>query len=77
MGQNKWGEDVIVHTGLMAIDITQLDDYAVENHLPLDDDPFADLVIEAPNVPRKAGRPRTKRREAGDGKGPLSKLRKP
>jgi hypothetical protein len=76
IGMNEWGEDVTMHTGLQAIDITQLDDYAVVDNPSLDEDPFADLVVDAPDVPQQSGRQRTKRREAGDGKGPLLKPRK-
>jgi hypothetical protein len=57
------------------VDITRLDDYAAESP-SLDEDPFADLVVEAPDVHIKQGRRRTRRREAGDGKGPVSKPRK-
>jgi hypothetical protein len=79
MGMNGWGEDVTMHAGLRAIDITCLDDYAViETGFPsLDEDPFADLVVDPLDVPRRSGRQRTKRREAGGGKGPLSKPWKP
>jgi hypothetical protein len=79
VGTNEWGEDVTIHTGLQAIDITRLDDYAVVENgsSSLDEDPFADLVVDPPDVPRRSGRQRTKRREAGDGKGPLVKPQKP
>jgi SWIM zinc finger len=79
IGMNEFGEDVTIHTGLRAIDITRLDDYAVQESgsSTLDEDPFADLVVDPPEVPRRSGRQRTKRREAGDGKGPLSKPQKP
>lgn len=60
IGQNEWGEDVTVHTGLRAVDITRLDDYAAES-LSLEEDPFADLVVEALDVYIKQGRRRTKR----------------
>lgn len=78
MGMNGWGEDVIMHTGLRAIDITRLDDYAaVENRSSTSsEDPFADLVVDPPELLRRSGRQRTKRREAGDGKGPLVKPQK-
>ena len=72
ISQNEWGDDVTIHTGLRGIDIIGLDTYAVDNPLLLNEDPFADLVVEAPDVPRQQGR-RAKRRQAGDGKGPLFK----
>jgi hypothetical protein len=50
----------------------RLDDYAAESP-GLEEDPFADLVVEALDVHIKQGRRRTKHREAGDGKGPVSK----
>ena len=34
--------------------------------LPLDEDPFADLVVDPSVVPKHHGRRRTRRREAGD-----------
>ena len=76
--ENKWGQDVIIHTGLRAINITQLDDYAVDNakDWPLDKDPFADLVVEPPVVSNRPKRRRTKRREASDGQGLANKPRK-
>jgi hypothetical protein len=64
-----------VHTGLRAIDITRLDESTTIT-TNLDDDPFADLVVEPPAISKKRGRP-PKRREAGDGKGPLQKVQKP
>jgi hypothetical protein len=45
MGKNEWGDDVTIHTGLCGIDITSLDTYIVDSP-PLDEDPFADLVVE-------------------------------
>jgi hypothetical protein len=75
MAWNEWGEDVTIHTSLRGIDITNLDTIVVDNLL-LDEDPFGDLVIRAPEVPRRRGRP-SKRRQAGDGKGPLFKAPKP
>lgn len=75
IGQNEWGDDVTIHIGLCGIDITHLDDCVVDNPL-LDEDPFIDLVVEAPDVPRLRGR-HAKRRQAGDGKGPLFKAPKP
>jgi hypothetical protein len=79
MGQNEWGEDVTIHTGLCGIDITNLDTKVVDNP-PLgeepSEDPFANLVVEAPKVPQRRGR-RSRRRQAGDGKGPLFKVPKP
>jgi hypothetical protein len=75
MGNNEWGDDVTIHTGLCGIDITSLDTYIVDSP-PLDEDLFADLVVEALEVPKQRGR-RAKRRQAGDGKGPLFKAPKP
>jgi hypothetical protein len=75
MGKNEWGDDVTIHTGLYGIDITSLDTYIVDS-LPLDEDPFAHLVVEALEVPKQRGW-RAKRRQAGDGKGPLFKAPKP
>ena len=49
--------------------ITSLDTYIVDSP-HYNEDPFADLVVEAPEVPRQRGR-RAKRWETGDGKGPL------
>jgi hypothetical protein len=68
-----------VHTSLRAIDITRLSDVVVDNvvDLSLYEDPFADLVIDPLAVRKQQGRRRTRRREAGDGQGPLLKLRKP
>jgi hypothetical protein len=79
MGQNEWGEEVTMHTSLQAIDITCLSDVVVDNaaDLSLYEDPFADLVLDPLAVRKQQGRRRTKRREAGDGQGPLLKLRKP
>lgn len=79
MGKNEWGDDVTVHTGLRAVDITSLGDYVTDNamDLPLDEDPFADIVIDPPVMPKHQGRRRTRRREAGDGQGPVSKPQKP
>jgi hypothetical protein len=63
IGMNEFGEDVTIHTGLQAIDITRLDDYAVRESgsSALDEDLFADLVVDPPKVPRRSGRQRTKR----------------
>jgi len=44
--------------------------------LPLDEDPFEDLVVDPPVVPKHHGRRRTRRREASDGQGPVLKPRK-
>jgi hypothetical protein len=74
-GLNEFGEDVVMHTGLRAIDITHLEDFTTIT-TDLDEDPFADLVVEPPAVSKKRGR-RPKRREAGDGKGPFQKVQKP
>ena len=75
-GQNEFGEDVIVHIGLRAIDITRLDEYTTSpTNLDLDD-PFRDIVVEPPPVPKKRGK-RQKRREAGDRKGPIQKVQRP
>jgi hypothetical protein len=64
----------MVFTGLRAVDITRLDDYsAAPAGSP---DPFADLVVDPPEVPKLRGKQK-KRREAGDSKGPIKKLSKP
>jgi len=73
IGMNKWGDEITVHTGLQAIDITQLNEYAKPTWDP--EDPFAE-PLKPPEVQKLPGRRRTKRREAGDGKGPLVKPRK-
>jgi hypothetical protein len=66
----------MVHTGLWAIDITRLDEYSTgPTDLDLDD-PFKDIIVEPPPVPKKRGKQK-KRREASDGKGPLQKVQKP
>jgi hypothetical protein len=73
--QNEWGDEITVHTGLRAIDVTRLHEYAQPEWDP--EDPFADTTtLTAPEVQKLPGRRRTKRREAGDGKGPLVKPRK-
>jgi len=74
--QNELGESVTVFTGLRAVDITRLSDYEDVPARLGSPDPFADLVIDPPEVPKLRGRQR-KRREAGDGKGPIKKLTKP
>jgi hypothetical protein len=70
----------MLHTGLRTIDVTRLDEFTTTCNntraTGLDDDPFADLVVEPPPVPEKRGR-KQKLREAGDGKGPLEKVQKP
>jgi hypothetical protein len=80
MAQNEWGEDVTIHTGLRGIDITNLDIKVVDNPSldedPFSEDPFSNLVVNAPEVPRRRGQP-SKRRQAGDGKGPLFKAPNP
>jgi hypothetical protein len=68
--QNEWGDDIIIHTGLRAVDISQLKDEPGE--ASEDEDPFKDLEIEPPTVRKHKGR-QGKRRKAGDGKGPLNK----
>lgn len=71
-GQNEWGDEITVHTGLRAVDVTQLHEFAQPEWDP--EDPFADTTtLTAPEVQKLPGRRRTKRREAGDGKGPLVK----
>jgi hypothetical protein len=73
MGENEWGDPITIHTGLQAIDVTQLSDEP--NWDP--EDLFADTIqIAAPEVQKLPGRRRTRRREASDGKGPLVKPRK-
>ena len=71
--------NIMLHTGLWAIDVTRLGEFTTTCNnttaMGLDDDPFADLVVELPPVPKKRGR-KQKRREAGDGKGPLEKVQK-
>jgi hypothetical protein len=74
MDENEWGDPITIHTGLRAIDVTRLDDYAKPNWDP--EDLFTDTSVAPPEVRKLPGRQRTKRREAGDGKGPLVKLRK-
>ena len=70
-GQNELGEDIIIHTGLRAVDIDQLD-----NDLPaaqlLDEDLFKDLQVNPPIVEKRKGK-KSKRCTAGDGKGLLNK----
>jgi hypothetical protein len=51
----------------------------VDNTISLsldEEDPFADLVIDPPVVPKHHGRRHTKRRVAGDGQGAILKPRK-
>jgi hypothetical protein len=72
---NEFNEEVIIHIGLQAIDITRLDDYE-DCTTPLVDDSFADLVVEPLEIRATRGRRPKKRREAGDGKGPFEKRRK-
>jgi hypothetical protein len=74
IGENEWGDPITIHTGLRAIDVTRLDDYAEPNWDP--EDPFADTSVAPLEVQKLPSRRRTKRREAGDGKGPLVKPRK-
>ena len=76
MGQNEFGEEIMVHRGLRAIDITRLDEYTTSSSNQDIEDPFQDVIVEPPPVPKKRGR-QTKRREAGNGKGPLQKVSKP
>jgi hypothetical protein len=75
-GENEFGEPVIVHTGLRAVDITRLSDFELTDPIAGSLDPFADLVVDPPEVPKLRGRQK-KRREAGDGKGPIKKFSKP
>jgi hypothetical protein len=73
--QNEFGEDVMVHIGLQAIYITRFDEYTTgSTDLDLDD-PFRDIVVEPPPVPKKRGK-QQKRREAGDEKDPLQKVQR-
>jgi hypothetical protein len=75
LGSNEYGEPVMVHTGLRAVNITRLGD-----HEPTDAvvglDLFADLVVDSLDVPKLRGKQK-QRREASDGKGPIKKLTKP
>ena len=71
-GRNEEGEEVMIHIGLRAIDINCLDEYTAGPTDPDFEDPFADIEVEPPPVPKKRGK-QGKRREAGDGKGPLHK----
>ena len=66
----------MVFTKLRAIDITRLDDFedALARQGSLN--PFADLVVDPPEVPKLRGKQK-KQREASDGKGPIKKLSKP
>jgi hypothetical protein len=68
----------MVFTGLRAVDITRLGDYETTKAAAAAGslDPFADLVVDPPEVPKLRGKQK-KRREAGDGKGPIEKLSKP
>jgi hypothetical protein len=75
-GRNEEGEEVMIHTGLQAIDINCLHVYIASPIDPDFEDPFADIELEPPPIPKKRGK-QTKRREAGDGKGPLYKPQKP
>jgi hypothetical protein len=72
---NEFNEETIIHIGLRAIDITRLNDYK-DYTTPLVDDPFANLVVEPPEVRKTQGRQPKKRQEASDSKGPLEKPRK-
>jgi hypothetical protein len=75
IGENEWGDSITIHTGLRAIDVTRLNEYAEPNWDPKD--PFADTnAVALLEVRKLPGRRRTKRRKAGDGKGPLVKPRK-
>ena len=62
----------MIHIGLRAIDINCLNDYTA-GPIDLDfEDPFVDIEVEPPPIPKKHGK-QGKRREASDGKGPLYK----
>ena len=66
----------MIHIGLQAIDINCLNEY-IASPIDLDfEDPFVDIEVEPPPIPKKRGK-QTRRREAGDGKGPLYKPQKP
>jgi hypothetical protein len=64
------GDDIIIHTGLRAVDISQLKDGPGETSE--DEDPLKVLEIEPPIVRKRKGR-QGQRCKAGDGKGPLDK----
>jgi len=66
----------MVHTGLRAVDITRLGDHEPTDAVVGSPDPFADLVVDPPDVPKLRGKQK-KRREASDSKGPIEKLTKP
>jgi hypothetical protein len=67
----------MVFTGLQAVDITRLSDYETTGAAAAGSlDPFADLVVDLLEMPKLCGKQK-KRREAGDGKGPIKKLSKP
>ena len=68
--RNKWGEEIVIHTGLRAVDINRLEVEPAAEQL-LDEDPFKDLQVDPPIVRKRKGR-KGKRRVAGDGKGPLN-----
>jgi hypothetical protein len=54
--QNEFGEPAMTHTGLRAVDITRLSDYETTDVLAGSPDPFADLVVSPPAVPKLRGR---------------------
>ena len=55
--ENEWGQEIMIHTGLRAIDINQLEvDQPVEQEL--DEDPFKDLEVDPPIVRKRKGRKR-------------------
>jgi len=76
LGSNEYGEPVMVHTRLQAVDITCLGDHKPTDAVVGSPDPFADLVVDPPDVLKLRGKQK-KRREASDGKGPIKKLTKP
>jgi hypothetical protein len=60
---NDFWKDVTIYIGLQAINITRLDDYAVwkSGSSVLDEDLFADLVVDLLEVPQCSSRQHTKR----------------
>ena len=55
-GRNEEGEEVIIYIGLQAIDINCLDEY-IAGPIDLDfKDPFVDIEVEPPPIPKKRGK---------------------
>jgi hypothetical protein len=54
-GENEWGKEIMIYTGLRAIDINRLEvDQPVEQEL--NEDPFKDLQIDLPIVCKRKGK---------------------